>query len=207
MKDRCVFIHTNERQWLGALVAEYSFRRNSAHADEFDVQFIHTKNYPYLAAKEGQTFLRGGTTRVWQMDDLTLRVDPWYLSNFGCVTSSMSITVSHPALTAESIVFVISKFRAAVRPTHGEIHVIKSDSLSAMKSRAVDEYAADESATPAGDGFLITIAAGGVHEGVARPEALFGKAVPMANSALRTAGKKEKYFAKAFYCAEAALNF
>ena len=51
-------------------MAEYSFRRNSAHADEFDVQFIHTKNHPYLAAKEGQTFLRGGTTRVWQMDDL-----------------------------------------------------------------------------------------------------------------------------------------
>ena len=70
MKERCEFIHTNERQWLGALVAEYSFRRNSAHADEFDVQFIHTKNHPYLAAKEGETFLRGGTTRVWQMDDL-----------------------------------------------------------------------------------------------------------------------------------------
>lgn len=70
MKDHCVFIHTNERQWLGALVADYSFRRNSAHADKFDVQFIHTKNYPYLAAKEGQPFLRGGTTRVWHMDDL-----------------------------------------------------------------------------------------------------------------------------------------
>ena len=70
MKDHCVFIHTNERQWLGALVADYSFRRNSAHADKFDVQFIHTKNYPYLAAKEGQPFLRGGTTRIWHMDDL-----------------------------------------------------------------------------------------------------------------------------------------
>ena len=70
MKDRCVFIHTNERQWLGALVAEYSFRRNSASPDTFDVKFIHTRDYPYLAAKEGQTFLRGGTTRVWRMGDL-----------------------------------------------------------------------------------------------------------------------------------------
>ena len=68
--DKCVFVHTNERQWLGALVAEYSFRRNSAHADKFDVRFIHTRDYPYLAAKEGQTFLRGGTTREWHMDDL-----------------------------------------------------------------------------------------------------------------------------------------
>ncbi len=68
--DKCVFVHTNERQWLGALVAEYSFRRNSANADKFDVRFIHTRDYPYLAAKEGQTFLRGGTTREWHMDDL-----------------------------------------------------------------------------------------------------------------------------------------
>lgn len=70
MKDCCVFIHTNERQWLGALVAEYSFRRNSANADKFDVRFIHTRDYPYLSAKEGQAFLRGGTTRVWHMADL-----------------------------------------------------------------------------------------------------------------------------------------
>ncbi|NND68769.1 MAG: hypothetical protein HKN19_14365 [Halioglobus sp.] len=68
--DKCVFIHTNERQWLGALVAQYSFRRNSANADKFDVRFIHTKDYDYLSAKEGQTFLRGGTTREWHMDDL-----------------------------------------------------------------------------------------------------------------------------------------
>jgi hypothetical protein len=70
VKDRCVFIHTNERQWLGALVAAYSFRRNSASPDKFDVKFIHTRDYSYLAAKEGQVFLRGGTTRVWHMDDL-----------------------------------------------------------------------------------------------------------------------------------------
>lgn len=70
MTDKCVFIHTNERQWLGALVAAHSFRRNSARADEFDVAFIHTRDYPFLAAKEGQRFLRGGTTRVWCMDDL-----------------------------------------------------------------------------------------------------------------------------------------
>jgi hypothetical protein len=66
----CVFIHTNERQWLGALVAEYSFRRNSAHADQFDVKFIHTRDYPFLSAREGQSFLRGGTHRTWHMADL-----------------------------------------------------------------------------------------------------------------------------------------
>jgi hypothetical protein len=68
--NKCVFIHTNERQWLGALVAEYSFRRNASAPDSFDVRFIHTRDYPWLAAREGQAFLRGGTTRVWRMDDL-----------------------------------------------------------------------------------------------------------------------------------------
>jgi hypothetical protein len=68
--DKCVFIHTNERQWLGALVAEYSFRRNSVNADKFEVKFIHTRDYPYLSAREGQGFLRGGTTRIWHMADL-----------------------------------------------------------------------------------------------------------------------------------------
>ncbi len=68
--DKCVFIHTNERQWLGALVGEYALRRNSRHADKFDVKFIHTRDYDFLRAKEGQTFLRGGATRVWHMEDL-----------------------------------------------------------------------------------------------------------------------------------------
>jgi hypothetical protein len=84
--DKCVFIHTNERQWLGALVAEYSFRRNSRHADKFDVRFIHTRDYPYLRAKEGQSFLRGGTSRVWHMGDLQsftpLRFQPPKLMNY-----------------------------------------------------------------------------------------------------------------------------
>ncbi|MEZ5569136.1 MAG: hypothetical protein R3E54_12455 [Halioglobus sp.] len=86
MSRACVFIHTNERQWLGALVAEYSFRRNAASADKFDVRFIHTRDYPFLQAREGQSFLRGGTTRVWRMDDLQsftpLRFMPPRLMNF-----------------------------------------------------------------------------------------------------------------------------
>jgi hypothetical protein len=68
--DRRVFIHTSERQWLGALVGEYALRRNSVDSDKFDVQFIHTRDYPFLSAKEGQAFLRGGTSRVWHMADL-----------------------------------------------------------------------------------------------------------------------------------------
>ncbi len=65
-----VFIQTNERQLLGSLVSQYSLQRNSAHADAFDVEIMHTQDHPWLAAKESGEFLRGGTTRVWHMDDL-----------------------------------------------------------------------------------------------------------------------------------------
>ena len=41
----CVFIHTNQKQYLGALVSMHSMRRNSRHADEFDVKLIEYKTY------------------------------------------------------------------------------------------------------------------------------------------------------------------
>ncbi|MGE0151111.1 MAG: hypothetical protein AB7R90_00730 [Reyranellaceae bacterium] len=65
-----VFVHTNEKQIVGAIVSAYSMKRNSRHADAFDVQIIHFKDYPFLAARDGQGFLRDGVTRVWRNDDL-----------------------------------------------------------------------------------------------------------------------------------------
>ncbi len=68
--NRCVFIHTNHRQMVGALVSQHSIRRNSAHADQFEVRIIHTQDHPFLAARDGQLYLRGGHKRQWLMDDL-----------------------------------------------------------------------------------------------------------------------------------------
>ena len=65
-----VFIHTNDKQWLGAVVSEYSLKRNSKRPDSFDVKMIHTEDHPFLAEKEGQVFLRDGFKREWTMDDL-----------------------------------------------------------------------------------------------------------------------------------------
>ncbi len=42
MKQK-VFIQTNERQWLGALVSAYSLKRNSKHADAFDVEIMRAE--------------------------------------------------------------------------------------------------------------------------------------------------------------------
>jgi len=65
-----VYIQSNERQWLGALVSAYSLKRNAANPDAFDVEIMHVRDYPFLAEKEGQPFLRGGVSRIWTMSDL-----------------------------------------------------------------------------------------------------------------------------------------
>ena len=68
--DYCVFIQTNHKQIVGALVAEYALRRNSQHSDEFDVRIMDTRDYPFFKAREGQLYLRDGVKRPWLNDDL-----------------------------------------------------------------------------------------------------------------------------------------
>ena len=81
-----VFIQTNDEQYLGALVAAHALRRNSRHADRFDVQILHYNDFPWLHAREGQPFLRGVERRVWTRDDLQsftpLRFLPPRLMNY-----------------------------------------------------------------------------------------------------------------------------
>lgn len=81
-----VFIQTNEEQYLGALVAAYALRRNSRHADQFAVEILHYKDFPWLHARDGQRFLRGAEHRVWKNDDLQsftpLRFTPPKLMNY-----------------------------------------------------------------------------------------------------------------------------
>jgi hypothetical protein len=65
-----VYIHTNDKQYLGALVAQHSMRRNSRHADQFDVQILHTRDHPFLRRRHGQQYLRRGGAQLWRFDDL-----------------------------------------------------------------------------------------------------------------------------------------
>ncbi len=65
-----VFVHTNQKQWLGAVVSAYSMKRNSKHGDNFSVEIIHHKDYPFLHEREGQLYLRDGQKRVWLNQDL-----------------------------------------------------------------------------------------------------------------------------------------
>ncbi len=65
-----VFIHTNNRQMIGALVSKYSIERNTRNHDAFDVRIISIEDFPFFAAKEGKTYLRGGLRREWLNADL-----------------------------------------------------------------------------------------------------------------------------------------
>ena len=65
-----VFVHTNHRQLVGALVSAHSFRRRSAHADKFDVALINHGDYPFFQRHEGQLYLRAGDKIPWRNDDL-----------------------------------------------------------------------------------------------------------------------------------------
>ena len=65
-----IFIQTNHKQLVGALVSAYSLRRNSQFAEEFEVRIMHHKDYPFFWAREGQQFLRDDGRWAWKNDDL-----------------------------------------------------------------------------------------------------------------------------------------
>lgn len=65
-----VFIHTNDRQMLGALVSRYSMKRNASNPEEFDVELISHADYPFFQEYEGREYLRDGASRVWRNHDL-----------------------------------------------------------------------------------------------------------------------------------------
>ncbi|WP_395684579.1 hypothetical protein [Aestuariivirga sp.] len=81
-----IFIHTNEKQSIGALVSKYSFERFSADPSAFDVRLIETTNYAWMKNREGQAYLRDGLKREWLNEDLqsftVLRFAPPELMNY-----------------------------------------------------------------------------------------------------------------------------
>jgi hypothetical protein len=67
----CVFVHTNHMQFVGAVVSEHSMRRNSSHADKFDVKLLEYEACSDLFQRyEGRKYLREGDRWIWQTEDL-----------------------------------------------------------------------------------------------------------------------------------------
>jgi hypothetical protein len=65
-----VFIHTNDKQMIGALVSLHSMKRNSKTPAAFDVRIIRTEDYDFYHQMNGKSYLREGRMAVWDMDDL-----------------------------------------------------------------------------------------------------------------------------------------
>ena len=65
-----VFIHTNDKQMVGAIVGRHSLKRNSANPDAFDVRITRREDFPFFESFEGRKFLRAGGWRTWKNDDL-----------------------------------------------------------------------------------------------------------------------------------------
>jgi hypothetical protein len=66
----CVFIHTNEKQIVGAIVSKYSFERFASDPSSFDVKLVETRTHDWMKAREGQLYLRDGLKRTWLNEDL-----------------------------------------------------------------------------------------------------------------------------------------
>lgn len=66
-----VFIHTNPKQTIGALVARHALRRHSAAPERFDVRIVSTADFAAAFERfEGRRYRREGKEAVWRNDDL-----------------------------------------------------------------------------------------------------------------------------------------
>ena len=65
-----VFIHTNPKQIVGALVAQHALVRNSAAPERFEVRILQTPDFPAFERFEGRRYLREGKQTAWRNDDL-----------------------------------------------------------------------------------------------------------------------------------------
>ncbi|MEM7723413.1 MAG: hypothetical protein AAF376_13710 [Pseudomonadota bacterium] len=65
-----VFIHTNNQQYFGALVARHTLKRMAKDPDGFDVKILRREDFPVFETFEGRKFLRAGGWRTWRNDDL-----------------------------------------------------------------------------------------------------------------------------------------
>ena len=65
-----VFIHTNPKQIVGALVAQHGLRSRSAAPERFDVRILLTTDFPAFERFEGRRYLREGQQVPWRNDDL-----------------------------------------------------------------------------------------------------------------------------------------
>jgi hypothetical protein len=65
-----VFIHTNGKQLVGAIVSQHSLKRNSSSPEAFDVKILQIEDHAFFKEFEGRKYLYAGGHRTWRNDDL-----------------------------------------------------------------------------------------------------------------------------------------
>lgn len=70
MSKNKIFIHTNKKQYLGALVAQYMIEKYSENTDKFTVEIICLEDFPALYDRQGKSYTRSGIQREWDNHDL-----------------------------------------------------------------------------------------------------------------------------------------
>lgn len=82
---RTIFIQANQKQYLGAKLAEFSFLKER-RARSFEIEILKLQDFPQLYSRQGQSYLRNGKKTVWDNEDLQsftlLRFLPPQLMNY-----------------------------------------------------------------------------------------------------------------------------
>lgn len=65
-----VFIHTNDKQYLGAKLCQYAFQTRSKSPELFDIEIVRLEETNNLFEKEGVEYLRKGKSAKWLNNDL-----------------------------------------------------------------------------------------------------------------------------------------
>lgn len=71
MSDKpIVFINTNDKQIVGAIVAMYSMKKFSQNAVQFEVKLNRFEETSHLVQRQGKSYLRKGRQAIWHNEDL-----------------------------------------------------------------------------------------------------------------------------------------
>ena len=65
-----IFIQSNRRQLIGALVSAHALRRAAGHLPLPSITVLQQEEFPFFARGQGQRYLRNGESWIWNNDDL-----------------------------------------------------------------------------------------------------------------------------------------
>ena len=145
--------------------------------------------------------------KKWVMDTLHLRVaaaldGSWYITRFInklLGASGKRRSYGHVRFDADTLERMCQRLRAFVRPIHGEILIVKRDSLPAQKAASYIDFLDDSSIHG-------QLSPPYCHEGVGDVEVTWQYDVPSANCLLKGSRSSEAHFLTAFYDVERSGN-